>query len=49
VSEWVVDSTWGGMYGSAATDVGTLGFEEGLNSIEGEGIEYQPVIAVSAE
>ena len=49
VSEWVVNSSWSGMYGSAATDVGTLGFEEGLNSVEGEGIEYQPVIAVSAE
>lgn len=49
VSEWVVNSSWGGMYGSAATDVGTLGFEEGLDSSEGEGIEFQPVIAVSAE
>jgi hypothetical protein len=49
VSEWVVNSTWSGMYGSAATDVGTLGFEQGLNSSEAEGIEYQPVIAISAE
>ena len=49
VSEWVVNSTWPGMYGSAATDVGTLGFEQGLDSSEAEGSEYQPVIAVSAE
>jgi hypothetical protein len=49
VPEWVVNSTWSGMYGSAATDVGTLGFEEGLDSTEGGGIEYQPVIAISAE
>jgi hypothetical protein len=49
VPEWVVNSTWSGMYGSAATDVGTLGFEQGLDSSEGEGIEYQPVIAISAE
>jgi hypothetical protein len=49
VPEWVVNSTWPGMYGSAATDVGTLGFEEGLNSTEAEGTEYQPVIAISAE
>ncbi len=49
VSEWVVNSTWSGMYGPGATDVGTLGYEQGLGSSEGEGIEYQPVIEVSAE
>ena len=48
VSEWVVNSTWSGMYGSTGT-VGTLGLEGGLNSSEGEGIEYQPVIAINAE
>jgi hypothetical protein len=46
---WVVNSSWSGMYGSGAKDVGTLGFSEGLDSTEGEGIEYQPVIAISAE
>jgi hypothetical protein len=47
VAEWVVNSTWSGMYGSTGT-VGVLGLEGGLNSVEGGGTEYQPVIGVSA-
>lgn len=49
--EWIVNSTWSGMYGSAAKpqDIGKLGPERGLDSSEGEGTEYQPVIAISAE
>jgi hypothetical protein len=49
VPYWVVNSTWPGMYETGATDIGTLGFSQGLNSSEGEGVEYQPVIAISAE
>jgi hypothetical protein len=51
LSEWIVNSTWSGMYGSAATpaDIGKLGPEIGLDSVEGEGVELQPVIAISAE
>ena len=50
VSEWFVNSTWSGMYGSAATpaNLGKLGPEIGLDSVEGEGVELQPVISVSA-
>ena len=50
VEEWFVNSTWSGMYGSAATpgDIGKLGPEIGLDSVEAEGTAYQPVISVSA-
>jgi hypothetical protein len=50
VEEWFANSTWAGMYCPGATDVGTLGPEQGVGcpGIESEGINYQPVISVSA-
>jgi hypothetical protein len=44
--EWFVNSTWSGMY--CAGTPGTLGGEGGTCSTEAEGIDYQPVFAVSA-
>ena len=46
VEEWFVNSTWSGMYCTGTT--GTLGGEGGTCSSEAEGINYQPVFAVSA-
>ncbi len=46
VEEWFVNSTWSGMYCTGT--VGSLGPEGGTCSTEGEGINYQPVFAVSA-
>jgi hypothetical protein len=46
VEEWFVNSTWSGMY--CAGTPGTLGGEGGTCSTEAEGIDYQPVFAVSA-
>jgi hypothetical protein len=46
VEEWFVNSTWSEMYCPGAKDVGTLGPEEGVGCQEG--INYQPVFAVSA-
>jgi hypothetical protein len=50
VEEWFVNSTWSGMYCPGATDVGTLGPEQGVGcpAPESEGINFQPVISVSA-
>ncbi len=46
VEEWFVNSTWTGMYCTGST--GALGGEGGTCSTEAEGINYQPVFAVSA-
>jgi len=46
VEEWFANSTWSGMYCTGT--VGTLGPEGGTCSTEAEGINYQPVFAVSA-
>jgi hypothetical protein len=46
VEEWFANSTNGEMYCPGATDVGTLGPEQGVGC---QGENYQPVIAVSAE
>jgi hypothetical protein len=46
VEEWFANSTWTGMYCPGATDVGTLDPEQGVGCQEG--INYQPVISVSA-
>ncbi len=46
VEEWFANSTWSEMYCPGAKDVGTLGPEEGVGCQEG--INYQPVISVSA-
>jgi hypothetical protein len=46
VEEWFAKSTSSEMYCPGAKDVGTLGPEEGANCQEG--INYQPVIAISA-
>ncbi len=47
VEEWFANSTSSEMYCPGAKDVGTLGSEEGVGCQEG--INYQPVIAVSAQ
>jgi hypothetical protein len=47
VEEWFVSSTSTEMYCPGATDVGTLGPEEGVGCQEGT--NYQPVIAVNAQ
>jgi hypothetical protein len=44
--DWVVNSSWSGMYCSGT--VGKLGLEGGLCSTEAGGEEFQPVIAISA-
>jgi hypothetical protein len=46
VEEWFANSTSSEMYCPGAKDVGTLGPEEGINCQEG--VNYQPVIAISA-
>jgi len=46
VEEWFVNSTWSGMYCTGTP--GSLGGEGGTCSTEAEGINYQPVFAVSA-
>jgi hypothetical protein len=46
VEEWFVNSTWSGMYCTGT--VGTLDGEGSTCSTEAEGINYQPVFAVSA-
>lgn len=46
VEEWFANSTWSEMYCPGAKDVGTFGPEEGAGCQEG--INYQPVISVSA-
>ncbi len=46
VEEWFANSTWSEMYCPGAKDLGTLGPEEGVGCQEG--INYQPVFAVSA-
>lgn len=46
VEEWFADSTWSEMYCPSAKDLGTFGPEEGAGCQEG--INYQPVISVSA-
>lgn len=46
VEEWFANSTWTEMYCPGAKDVGTFGPEEGKGCQEG--INYQPVISVSA-
>ncbi len=46
VAEWFANSTWSGMYCTGTT--GALGAEGGTCSTEAEGINYQPVFAVSA-
>jgi hypothetical protein len=46
VGEWFVNSTWSGMYCTGT--VGSLGPEGGACSSEAEGINYQPVLSVSA-
>jgi len=47
VGEWFVNSTWTGMYCTGTP--GSLGPEGGTCSSEAEGVDYQPVLAVSAE
>ena len=47
VEEWFANSTWSEMYCPDAKDIGTFGPEEGAGCQEG--INYQPVISVSAE
>ncbi len=47
--QWVSNSTWGGMFETGVTPNGTLKYEGGLNSSEGEGYAYQPLFTVSAE
>jgi hypothetical protein len=46
VAEWFANSTWSGMYCTGTP--GSLGPEGGTCSTESEGINYQPVFAVSA-
>ena len=46
VEEWFANSTWSEMYCPGAKDVGKLGSEEGVGCQEG--VNYQPVISVSA-
>ncbi len=46
VEEWFANSTNPEMYCPGATDVGTLGSEEGVGC---QGVNYQPVIKVEAE
>ena len=46
VEEWFANSTWSEMYCPGAKDIGTFGPEEGAGCQEG--VNYQPVISVSA-
>jgi hypothetical protein len=47
VEDWFANSTSTAMYCPGAKDMGTLGPEGGVGCQEG--INYQPVIAVSAQ